>query len=102
MCLRKQQLMYALFGKEDGHKCRECKHLDAVPGYYKKCRLYGNSASEATDWALSWDACGMLNKDVPESFLPVKDRKKRRFYDAPKPETQCQGQMSLFGEEAEL
>lgn len=65
MALRKQHLMYRQFGHCDGHVCGECSNL--VEGYYhgkllRKCKVYGMTHSEASDWAKRWLACGMFNK----------------------------------------
>ncbi len=60
--LRKIALMHREFGKKSGkHTCKECGNF--ISGYYKKCKVYGVSASEATDWANSYEACGMFNKE---------------------------------------
>ena len=60
--LRKIGLMHREFGKKSGtHICKECSNF--IPGGYKKCKVYGVSASEATDWANSYEACGMFNKE---------------------------------------
>ena len=64
--LRKSEAMYFLFGREEGKKCKDCPHI-VRHGWgnrnYIKCEMYGNSNSEATDWALSWTACGLINGD---------------------------------------
>lgn len=65
MALRKIDIMYQLFGKTDGHCCRECSNL--VEGRYhdkilRKCKVYGMTHSEASDWAKRYQACGMFNK----------------------------------------
>ncbi len=65
MALRKIDLMHRQFGKCEGHTCRECSNL--VKEKYRsknliKCRIYGMSHSEASDWAQRWLACGMFNK----------------------------------------
>ena len=65
MAIRKIDLMHRQFGKCDGHTCRECSNL--VEGKYRtrvlrKCKVYGFSHSEASDWAKRWLACGLFNK----------------------------------------
>lgn len=65
MALRKIELMHRQFGKCDGHACRECSNL--VKGRYHdriltKCKVYGMTHSEASDWAGRWQACGLFNK----------------------------------------
>ena len=64
MAIRKIELMHREFGASPGHKCQHCdnlivRHRDRR---YYKCEVYGISNSEATDWRLSYDACGMFNK----------------------------------------
>ena len=93
--MRKAELMRSLFGQYDA-KCKDCIHLKGGVNEYRKCRLYGNSASEATDWALSWQACGMFNQPVKDDFVTIIQRKKRGFYSSQVPEAQCDGQLSLF------
>lgn len=65
MNLRKINLMHFLFGKVESHKCRDCSNL--ITGRYhdktfRKCRVYGLTHSEASDWAVKYTACGMFNK----------------------------------------
>ena len=62
MALRKQQLMYKQFGMCEGHACGECSNLVEGNWGHKKCKVYGNTSSEASDWAKRWLACGMFNK----------------------------------------
>lgn len=65
MAIRKQQLMYKQFGMCEGHLCGECSNLMSVRANDRplhKCRVYGNTSSEASDWAKRWLACGMFNK----------------------------------------
>ncbi len=50
--------MHARHGRTEGRRCKDCEHL--VRGGYFKCRLYGISASVATDWRLKWEACGLF------------------------------------------
>lgn len=54
MALRKLALMHRFFGVLDGHTCRECSNF--IKGKYHdkvlcKCKVYGITHSEATDWA---------------------------------------------------
>ena len=65
MAVRKIVLMHRIFGKCDGHTCRECCNLVHVRVNDKpltKCRIYGETSSAASDWAQRWLACGMFNK----------------------------------------
>lgn len=65
MALRKIDLMHRQFGKCEGHTCGECNNLRE--GRYhdkilRKCKVYGMTHSEASDWAKRWLACGLFNK----------------------------------------
>ena len=67
MKLRKIALMHHIFGKVSGfHICKECsnfisfRYCDKI---YKKCLVYGNTSSQASDWANKYEACGMFNKE---------------------------------------
>lgn len=65
MALRKQDLMHKEFGICEGHTCVECSNF--VEGKYhdktlRKCKVYGLTHSEASDWAKRYLACGMFNK----------------------------------------
>ncbi len=45
----------------DGQTCSGCANLVRVmPGAksFLKCRLYGTSRSDASDWRAKWPACG--------------------------------------------
>lgn len=64
--LRKIDAMHQRFGKLDGKQCRDCSHL--VRYRYncrtiQKCRVYGDTCSEASDWRQKWTACGQFNKE---------------------------------------
>lgn len=62
---RKIDLMHKHFGRCPGHTCGECSNLQEhrYDKVYRKCTVYGISASEATDWAKRWEACGIFNKE---------------------------------------
>ena len=96
MALRKIALMHRLFGIELGHACRECSNL--VKGKYHdrtlcKCRVYGLTHSEASDWAGRWQACGMFNKtwDKQPVMRDVIPERKQKEAD----NTPLEGQISL-------
>lgn len=64
--LRKIGSMHAMFGVEVGHTCGECCNF--VSRQYRskilrKCRVYGMTHSEASDWAKSWTACKMFGHE---------------------------------------
>ena len=66
MNLRKIDLMHHLYGKAEPHKCRDCSNL-ITGGYhdktFRKCKVYGLTRSEASDWAVKYTACRMINKE---------------------------------------
>ena len=65
MALRKIDLMHRQFGKCEGHTCRECSnliHVRANDRPLTKCKVYGETSSEASDWVQRYQACGMFNK----------------------------------------
>lgn len=52
--------MRARYGATPGRRCRTCARLichEYLHNYYK-CTLYGMSDSAATDWRVSYPACG--------------------------------------------
>lgn len=63
---RKIELMHYQFGIEPGQICRDCSNLNKYRyrdyNYYK-CAVYGETNSEASDWRLKYQACGMFNKE---------------------------------------
>ena len=64
--LRKIDLMHQLFGKKTMYKCKECNNLCSFRYRTKslrKCKVYGITSSEASDWAYKYEACGMFNKE---------------------------------------
>ena len=63
---RKNEVMYHLFGEIESKKCKDCPHLFSkqYDKRYYKCKMYGDSNSEATDWAKSWTACGLIDKEI--------------------------------------
>ena len=75
MTERKIQAMHKRFGTCGVLRCKDCCHLISGKYHdkrYHKCELYGMSHSEATDWRLSYQACGMYN--VPQDmdwFTPL-------------------------------
>lgn len=67
MALRKIDLMHSVFGACAGNTCLECSNF--VKGRYhdkvlRKCKVYGLTHSEASDWAGRWQACGAFNQEV--------------------------------------
>ena len=63
--VRKIQYMWMRFGNVNDHKCKECCHFTRFRYHdykYYKCKVYGDTASQATDWSGRNIACGMFNK----------------------------------------
>ena len=88
---RKIEAMHILYGSESG-TCKDCHHLlcNLWDKNYYKCALYGVSHSEATDWRLSWPACGMINHDPEMDWVPVIKR-----YERVRIEEQIPGQIEM-------
>lgn len=96
MALRKIALMHKFFGKRYGHTCGECSNL--VKGRYHdriltKCKVYGLTHSEASDWAGRWQACGMFNRiwDKQSVIREVVPERKQKEAD----NTPLEGQISF-------
>ena len=94
---RKIEAMYRLYGPgPEGKTCGECANCirySPTDRRYWKCRLYGISGGESTDWRQKWPACGMYNRDSGE--IPVIEQLKH----APRAvmtRTECEGQTSMF------
>ena len=61
---RKIHAMHKRFGTCGVFRCKDCEHLIGWKYHNRqlyKCELYGLTHSEATDWRLSYQACGMYN-----------------------------------------
>lgn len=58
--------MLRLYGQCEGYLCRDCAHLvrkiGGYRGYFFKRELFGITSSAATDWRLSWQACGRFEE----------------------------------------
>lgn len=61
--LRKIERMWQRYGKVEDKKCGDCQHMiikyGDQPASYFKCKFYGTSSSEATDWRKKYIACGL-------------------------------------------
>lgn len=80
MAIRKIEIMHRTFGKCPGHTCKQCSNLIRGSWNYAKCRVYGDTSSQASDWTQRWEACGMFNKTWnrgPIIRLVRPDRKER-------------------------
>lgn len=89
MAMRKIALMHRLFGVCEGRTCRECSNF--VKGKYHdrtlcKCKVYGMTQSEASDWTGRWQACGAFNRTInrgPVIREVVPDRMQKETENAP-------------------
>lgn len=97
MTLRKHELMYKLFGYGGGF-CRDCKHYVSYKYHdynRRKCEVYGDTRSEASDMAGNKPACGLF-PDKPYSGREVI----RLVHGGKEKENwNIDGQLSFFGGE---
>lgn len=58
--------MHEVYGVSAGNHCKDCIHLlrKRIAKVYFKCGLYGNSGGPATDWRVSFEACGKFKKET--------------------------------------
>ena len=66
--LEKAEIMYKLFGICQGHICKDCCHMTGHQRdrSFNKCEVYGYSHSEATDFGVYQQACGLFNKETDQ------------------------------------
>ena len=81
---RKHDAMYAEYGKDHTHTCKQCSNCvyKIRDKRYYKCLRYGDSASEATDWAIGKTACGMFDVSLAPGEYPMIKRLKRHEKEA--------------------
>ena len=95
--MKKIALMHHLFGRKGGlHICKECSNFESFRYHtkiLKKCKVYGITQSEASDWANKYEACGMFNKEW--NGHPIIHLKKHGSY-TKKEEQQIDGQVSFM------
>lgn len=95
---RKIQAMYDEFGKVENKKCKECSNIykfEKGTMKLKKCRCYGLTHSNATDWNVGFVACGLFNTEYKGK--PIMDILKHKKRD--KEEViieQLEGQLNIF------
>lgn len=91
---RKIDAMHAYYGTTGGMRCENCEHLvrNVYNRSYYKCLAYGDSRSEATDWAKSWRACGLWNEPLAVGHVPLIKRLRPTKNDA----VPVEGQICLF------
>lgn len=64
--MKKIELMHSLYGKTN-KPCVQCPHFVGFRFGNKnvyKCRIYGITNSEASDWRMSWCGCGLFGKET--------------------------------------
>jgi hypothetical protein len=90
--------MHKYYGKEyvtySLHKCKDCSNFNKYRYRgkdYKKCSVYGESNSEATDWNNSFEACSMFNCEFVGNTLIDVLRHQCKVL----PEEQLQGQITV-------
>ena len=96
--LRKIELMYSFFGiGKEKRQCKECSHFHRYiyrDKYYRKCDVYGETNSEASDWAGKYKACGMFNKEYSgEAMMNYV----KRSCNEKMPEEPIEGQIMMGG-----
>lgn len=95
---RKIAAMHKEYGHGWGYKCGDCPWLYSVTLYsgrrYYKCAAYGESSAESTDWAKKWEACGLIDKTLPDVPLltKLKHAARTRVTDEA-----IKGQIDMFG-----
>lgn len=97
MAKRKIDAMHERFGKCGGLLCRDCNHLvhrQWGDRKFYKCELYGLSHGEATDWRISYTACGMY--DMPYDAARVTETVLEQILHEPKKKNEpLEGQIRL-------
>lgn len=98
MADRKIAAMHKEYGKAHGLTCKDCPNLECREmrsgRRYYKCRAYGTSCADSTDWAMSWPACGLFGKPFPSDERPMVQRLSYGRRNDPGP---VEGQISMFG-----
>lgn len=93
---RKITAMHDAYGLADPpHACKECCHFRTYEYHNKrffKCRAYGISFSEATDWRAKYRACGFFNQSMAGMY-PLFERLKHES--RKEPEMQLEGQITI-------
>lgn len=91
--MRKISEMYQWSGGTDyRHTCYECEHcIREMVGKREvyKCRVYGITASSATDWKPSYIACKHYGKPVPKTPVFLRENKIQQ-------QDQIEGQMNIM------
>lgn len=94
--IKKIDRMHAIFGVDPCNKCGECCNFVSrryMSKILKKCRAYGLTHSQASDWAKRWTACGLFNQEYT-------GRKVIELTDQKNLVVPLEGQIDLFAGEA--
>lgn len=99
MIKRKIEAMHEAYGTRP-NLCKDCAHFRRYMLLSRrtclKCRAYGVTKSEATDWCANWTACGLFNQHIrPEQYVPMIDRLKHASHKAP--DGPVDGQIEMEG-----
>ena len=72
------ELMRRLYGVCPGcHICAECCNFTVIHAGRKKlfkCKAYGVTCSSASDWAKSWEPCGLFGKPADRPMVTTGQR----------------------------
>lgn len=92
--MRKISAMYQYSGGTNYRRtcgeCRNCIRVAKGKRSVYKCLAYGNTASNATDWKISYVACRAFDRDPPK--IPVFKSGTGMLEE----ESQFEGQISIF------
>ena len=93
MAIRKIDLMHKMFGLSPTEEdvCVKCKNFIHNKGGYSKCKHYGYTHSEASDWKQKQRGCGLFNQDYNGRKVIELVRPGRRIE-----KSEIEGQMTLF------
>lgn len=98
MAIRKIDLMHRLFERRDDARCGDCQNLITVDVHgrtLRKCTVYGDTSSAASDWAKYYPACGMYNTEY--HGRPIIELVKRRRPETKPEDSPIEGQMEMEG-----
>ena len=104
MARNKELLMHVYFGQKPDKKCGTCCNFSRYrykAKSYRKCLVYGDRRSVATDWNVSYMACGRWNVpfDGNESNCLVDVLRHRSRNKNTSDSLKLPGQLSFFEEE---
>lgn len=96
---KKIDFMHLQFGKRADKHCAQCCNF--VEGRYRdrilrKCRVYGLTHSEASDWAMTWTACGMFDQEYSgRPLIELRAQETRKLRHGQPGEEPLEGQEAL-------